>query len=73
MSETNETATETTEISDKDKLLAMAKDLVELSIQSQKVLANASIRFSAIEEARLLALMTNEIIENYTEVKEEIE
>jgi hypothetical protein len=71
MSETNETATETTEISDKDKLLAMAKDLVELSIQSQKVLANASIRFSNIEEARLLALMTNEIIENYTETKEE--
>lgn len=71
MSETNETATETTEISDKDKLLAMAKDLVELSIQSQKVLANASISFSNIEEARLLALMTNEIIENYTEVKDE--
>jgi hypothetical protein len=61
----------TIETTDEDKLLAMAKDLVELAIQSQKVLAASSISYSAIEEARLLAIMTNAVIEQYTEESSE--
>jgi len=49
-----------------EKMLAIAKDLVELAIQSQKVLSVSSVSYSGIEEARLLAVMTNQIIEEYT-------
>jgi len=58
------------EITDKERALIIAKDLVELSIQTQKVLATASIPFSGIEEARLLVIMTNSILEDYTNIDE---
>ena len=58
--------TTTTETSDEQKALAIAKDLVELAVQTQKVLALASISYANIEEARLLAIMTNEVIAAYT-------
>ena len=64
---------ESKEVSDKEKMLSLAKDLVELAIQSQKVLAGSAISYSHIEEARLLAIMTNSVIEQYTEKKEEKE
>lgn len=62
----NEKEEETKEVSDQEKSLAIAKDLVELAIQTQKVLALASIQYPNIEEARLLAIMTNQIIDTYT-------
>ena len=68
---TNETKIE--EISDQDKLLSIAKDLVELAIQSQKVLSVSSVSYSGIEEARLLAVMTNQILDEYTLKEDESE
>ena len=68
---TDETTKEQEEITDAEKSLRIAKDLVELAIQTQKVLALASIQYPNIEEARLLALMTNQIIDTYTTNLEE--
>lgn len=55
------------EIENKNEVIAaLVKDLVEVSISAQKVLAGSAIPFSLIEEARLLALMTNQVLSEYT-------
>ena len=70
MEKTNEESTESAEFTDAEKIRAIAKDLVELAIQTQKVLSVSAIPYSAIEEARLLAIMTNQILNEYTNRKE---
>jgi hypothetical protein len=62
------------EISNKNEVIAaLVRDLVEVSISAQKVLAGSAIPFSLIEEARLLAAMTNEVINSYTKEEDESE
>ena len=70
MSKENE---ESKEISDKERTLMVAKDLVEYALQVQKVLATASVGVSNIEEARLLVAMTNMVLDKYTKEKEKDE
>ena len=57
------------EPSEREKTLAVAKDLVELALQSQKVLANASISVPHIEDVRLLVAMIDQVFHLYTERK----
>jgi hypothetical protein len=52
-------------------ILSLAKDLVELAIQAQKVLGGSAVPFALIEEAKLLALMTNSVIDQYTDANKE--
>ena len=58
-------------VSDAEKCIAIAKDLVELAVQTQKVLVVSSIPYPSVEEARLLAIMTNQIIDTYTKGMDE--
>ena len=70
MSKENE---ESKEITDAEKIRVIAQDLVDLAIQAQKVVANSSISYSALEEARLLVIMTNQILNEYTDRNKEEE
>lgn len=58
-------------LNEKAIILSLAKDLVETAVQVKKVLAVCSVPYSHIEEARLLGLMAEEIINSYTKNKEE--
>jgi hypothetical protein len=50
------------ELTEEEKQLAIIKDLVELAQQTQVVLINASIPYPEVDNARLLAMMTNQIL-----------
>jgi len=70
LDENSESIEDNEQVSKDAAILSLAKDLVELAIQSQKVLASSAIPFALIEEAKLLALMSNEVLSQYTNANE---
>lgn len=55
----------------KDEIIeTILRDLVDMSIQSKKVLANANMTLENMHEAHLLNEMADEILKRYTKAKE---
>lgn len=50
---------------------ALAKDLVQLAQQTNRVMSKASVPVTHAQEAQLLVLMCNEIIETFVKPVEE--
>ena len=59
------------EIANKDEvIMALVKDLVELAIDTQKLLLDCTVPLKLVKHAELLLHTTNQILNDYTKEEE---